>query len=614
MIRKNVLFAISFVFLMLCSLFAGEKVIDVNMKSPVTLPFSGAEVKQLSGIKVELKGGSFTAPDQVCCLIFDNGKDKAIVRVWENKDHRYFVSTTGDDKNDGSEKKPWKTIEYALVTVPKKDADGDLYAAGGDYVVTKRAAFEGKVSMYGGFDEKSGWRRDPAITESVLLPHGFRDKWVDDMSPRFKDLRRAEHRIQETRIRRDKFTKDKDLNCTLRIAGSGTDSSPDTYIDGLTIFGAPNTGTKEPFELKTPETKGNRTIRNNIFVMGYNNGHSYMPGGHGTGRWENNIMWGGVVSRESNCRPQTIYRSGAHMVRNLQICPMGGGYTRVFICWGEGGLVEESQIHGGMSFERADTRALQAQNDAVFGENPYRFERNLFDVDKIAQTCCLSGLSMKDNVFHLREFGFGNLFAWKSLEITGNTFMVSGKASKDNIFPTAGKMVQKLGGIFGPDSKGKGKPGPGGHVSSEQPVYKEPAGNGTGKPTIANNKIEADSQAKRYLANFVDLDVLDKELKAKGEDACLPPKLPPTDLKAVAAGSGAVRLTWQASKDPEVIGYVVRWGDKTDSYANHQIVKGATGAEVKGLKSGKNYFTVAAFKPAVIECFTLSNEAVAEVK
>lgn len=589
------------------SALAGEQVLDVNVKAAVKLPFDGTGVQQVSGLPVKLGAdGAFTAPDQVCCLIFEKGADKAVVRIWENKDHRYFVSTTGDDANDGSEAKPWKSIEFALETLPKKDADGDLYAAGGDYVVTRRAAFAGNMSMYGGFDEKGGWRRDPAITESVLLPNGFRDNWVDDMRPRFKDLRRAEHRVHETRIRRDKFAQHKDLNCTLKVAGYGI-CAPGTYIDGLTIFGASNTGTKEPFELHTDETSGNRTIRNCIFVMGYNNGHSYMPGGHGTGSWENNIFWGGVVSGLNNGRPQTIYKAGAHMVRNLHVCPMGGGYTRVFICWGEGGLVEESQIHGGMNFpddkDRSSSMAMQGAYGSINGKNPYRFERNLFDLDFVMDVFHGAGLIVKDNVFHLRWKGFDQLYLSKTLEITGNTFLVSGRAKKDSVYPPAGRMVRRLGGHFVAEK---------GHFLDK--IYVEPEGDGTGEPTIANNKIEDDPQPRRFMANLVDLKVLRDEKHAKGEDACLPPKLPATDLKAEAAGGGTVRLTWQASKDPEVVGYVVRWGEKTDSYANYQIVNGATTAEIKGLKPGQNYFTVAAFKPAVIECFTLSNEAVVDVK
>jgi hypothetical protein len=71
---------------------AGETVIDVNMNATAKLP-SGGGVKQVSGLEVSVGvDGNFTASGEVCKLIFEQGDRRTAVRVWENKDHRYFVS------------------------------------------------------------------------------------------------------------------------------------------------------------------------------------------------------------------------------------------------------------------------------------------------------------------------------------------------------------------------------------------------------------------------------------------------------------------------------------------------------------------------------------------
>jgi len=74
-----------------------------------------------------------------------------------------------------------------------------------------------------------------------------------------------------------------------------------------------------------------------------------------------------------------------------------------------------------------------------------------------------------------------------------------------------------------------------------------------------------------------------------------------------------VELAWKASKDPQVVGYILRYGPHANSYLNPTFVKGTT-AVVRGLEPGKWYFTVSAHEDAFVECWTLSNEAVVELK
>ena len=76
--------------------------------------------------------------------------------------------------------------------------------------------------------------------------------------------------------------------------GPGKEGTPDTYVDGLTFFGCNRTGLYQPgFADVVPVSE--RTVRHCIFVMFWNNGHAFMPGGGGRGLWENNIFWGGIV-------------------------------------------------------------------------------------------------------------------------------------------------------------------------------------------------------------------------------------------------------------------------------------------------------------------------------
>jgi len=67
-------------------------------------------------------------------------------------------------------------------------------------------------------------------------------------------------------------------------------------------------------------------------------------------------------------------------------------------------------------------------------------------------------------------------------------------------------------------------------------------------------------------------------------------------------------LQWEKSKSADVTGYIIRYGNKPNSYNNYQFVGKYTSAEVTGLKPGIWFFTVSAHKPAYVECWILSNE------
>ena len=581
---------------------AGQTVIDVNMKAKVKLPIAGEGLRQVSGIPTAPAGdGTLTAPDQVCTLIYARGEDLAIVRVWEDKAHRAFVSAArGDDANDGSEGKPFKTIRHAVNWVLKNDKDKntDVYIAGGDYNLGDgRLTVTYRISLYGGFDE-TGWRRDPAIQQSVLLGKGFRENWVDDMCDRFKDQRRAQPRYRETRLRktygkRGAVVLDIGTRGSQRLETTGT---KDTYIDGLTIYGTDVTGLNEPSPVYVSSIN-DRTIRNCIYFSGWSTGHAFMPGAGGRGLWTNNILWGGIVGRKGHARPQTVYRGGATVRKCLHVGATGGDYTRMFLCWGRGGKVEGSQIHGGNSF--GWSTMMQGHHGGMNSPTDYVFSGNTVLTEYVGWPCLLSGLVCKDNTFYVRWAGFTTLLTTRTLEITGNTFYCMAKANKDNVFPTGKNMTRRLGGEFG---------GSGTSMSLTQPE-----GDGAGKPVIKDNKVEQIEDIGRRPPNFVDIKKLSTLVKAHGEDVCLRPKSPASGLVA-AAGTGAVELTWKASKDPKVVGYRVYYGPRTNSYARSLVVTGKTTAEIKGLTPGKWHFSVAAHKEAFVECWKLSNEAEANVR
>ena len=575
------------------------RIIDVNMKSPAKLPFSGPGIRQVCGIRVKLdKTSGFTAPDEVCTLIFRYGSKHAVVRVWENKDHRYFVSARkGDDQDSGSEDKPFKTIHYAVTTVTKSDPDGDIYVAGGDYLEENGVNMRYKISLFGGFDD-NGWLRDPIIQEPVQLPHGFRENWVDDVCERFKDLRRTDHRYYETRIRREKFEKRSYTFTAGGRRGPGRKGSPDTFVDGITVFGCPHTGVYQPTTFGVgPDSQ--RTIRNCIYVVGWSSGHAFRPGAGGQGLNINNITWGGIVGRDSHCRPQMIY-AGAHVRRNLFVGATGGDYTRMLIMWYQGGVVEENQFHGGNSFE-------YSMGICVGNYLPRHYDRDHHFINNYVYTDAVSARSLQawgfvceGNEFHAGGGGFTkHARAQRKLVIRNNTLYIGPdrKNRKFSFLPP--KETWFVGGSF----KGRQFPK---LVLGEGEVPKQ--------PTIENNKIIRTPKYERRPHNHVDVGLLSELHEKQGEEVTLRPKHPATNLRAKVMGPGTVRLTWQPSKNSSVAGYRIYYGPRSNSYANNQVVDGATETTIKGLEPGKRYFSVAAHKPAFVECWTLSNEVTVEMR
>ncbi|KKL57771.1 hypothetical protein LCGC14_2232070 [marine sediment metagenome] len=231
-------------------------------------------------------------------------------------------------------------------------------------------------------------------------------------------------------------------------------------------------------------------------------------------------------------------------------------------------------------------------------KKPYRFERNIFYTDRIGSPFLGMGLICRDNHFYILDRSFTELKISDVLEFTGNTFHVRPPATKETVFPKGAEIVKRLGGEF--------------RGSGTRITYVEPTGEQGRPPKIQNNRYVPLTDTGRRPANLVDIRKLSALVKSKGEEACLRPTDPAHNLKAVAAGS-TVKLTWTPSKDPAVVGYIVRYGPKANSFANHVFAKD-TSTEIEGLKPGKWHFTVAAHKDANVESWTLSNEAVAEVR
>lgn len=554
-------------------------------------------------------------PDQVCTLVFQDAAGKrVVVRVWEDKDNRVFVSAKlGNDANPGTEDKPFKTIQHAMDQILRKEpklhpdgteVKGDIYAAGGEYLLDKTLVLSYQVSLYGGFDE-NGWQRDPAITQSVLLPQGFRENWPNDLPDRHKDLRRPDRRYRETIIRRAAEsptfgdTMDIGTNGSARLEVCG---SPDTYIDGVAVFGADATGgAGESSKILSMAGCNTRTLRNNILVMFWGGGHAFVvpTGGVGT-RYENNIIQGGIVGTAGHARPQIVGSFG-RWHRNLIMHATGGDYSRVLNLWGEAGLFTENQVHGGNSLGWS---GMQAHRSGAAAKGIHTFRNNVMYFDYLFHPFVGSGLIMENNDITLLQGGVeGCLYAIKALTIRNNTFRLGPDVAQENVFPTGELMTSKLGGRF---------EWPGGDLA---PKLIEPAGEGLGKPVMGPNKFVKLEQADRRNWNLVDLGQLKALLKAAGESeqACLRPRHPATNLKAEAAGS-TVKLTWDASKDPEVVEYIVRYGAQPSSDLNPMILRGVTTAEIKDLKPGRYYFTVAAAKEAHVESWRLSNEVEVTVK
>ncbi|MHC4402032.1 MAG: fibronectin type III domain-containing protein [Planctomycetota bacterium] len=573
---------------------ADERVIDADMNARTRLPFQGIDVKQVSGIALAVgSDGSITTPGQVCTLIFEKDDQRAVVRVWENKDHRYFVSTRGDDGNPGAEERPFRTLAHAMETVADQDPDGDVYAAGGDYVEDRTVVMRFKVSLYGGFDE-NGWQRDPVIQQSVLLPHGFRENWVDDMCDRFKDLRRANHRYHETRIWHRRFTKESIYTLTVGAhRGFGKVGSPDTFCDGITVFGCPHTGVYEPMAFAA-RGRSVRTIRNCVAVQFWDNGHAFMPGGSGAGLYENNIFWGGIVGHQGHARPQTVFREGARYRLNLQVGATGGDYNRMLLCWGPvAGVYEENQMHGGNSF--GWSAAMQLAHAAMTADGPYIFRGNTVLTDYITHPAAGLGLVVEENEFYLVRGGFDRaLLMSQELVIRNNVFHVTPTA-RTKLYPVAEKMTHRLGGTWGPAGRE-------GWQELIQPDGKART------PTIENNRVAETPDPTRRPRNYVDIERLSELVRTRGEEAAIRPQDPPKNLRAWMVGSAKVALQWEPSRDRDVVGYRVYYGPCSNSYANTQVVTGATAIEIENLKHGTWHFSVAAHKEAFVECWTLSNE------
>jgi hypothetical protein len=576
----------------------------ILIQKAVELPIA-SPVKQISGptaVFLKDKGGGekvwVKIPDQVCTLVFETeGKsDRAVVRVWADKDKRCFVSSRkGDDANPGTEDKPFKSLHHAFKYVKDKmDKKGGIYMAGGEYDLgDEKLTLDYQVSVFGGFDE-NGWRRDPIITESVLLPHAFCENWINEITDRYKDIRRGEPRYHETIILRRTMKKMGTILIgggngygTLQIAGT-----PDTYIDGITVYGTDEHSRGDITPALDNGNQNKRTIRNCIIVHFCGAGHNFMTGSGGACLYENNLVSGGIDSALNNSRPDITGDFG-HWNRNLILGPTGGAYTRIINMWGEGGLFTENQIHGGLSTQWS---GMQAGHGAALAQRLKVFRKNLFYMDYLFKYCVSTGVIMEDNEIHLFQGGVDHKFIGsKALTIRNNHFYLAPGVDKEKLWSVK-EMTHKLGGTFVFENN---------EVEREQ--YVEPEGEGTGSPIIENNEYSIMEKPDRRIGNFIDLKKLMAHAEKVGEGAWLRPKDPAKNLKAQATGD-TVSLTWDESVDSDVSGYIVRYGQKSNSYQNPTFFGKVKSAEIKNLQPGSWYFTVVPIKEGNVECWKLSNE------
>jgi hypothetical protein len=589
----------------------GPEAAPILIQRAAQLPISGS-VKQVSGPKSELMtdkagvGNVFVKiPNQVCTLVFEaEGKsDRAVIRVWADKDNRCFVSgKKGDDSNPGTEDKPFKTLIRAVKFVKEKpDKKGGVYMAGGEYDLgDEKFTIDYQVSVFGGFDE-NGWRRDPIITESVLLPHGFCENWVNEVTDRFKDIRRGEPRYHETVILRRTKMKMSTLNLggggspgTLQIAGT-----PDTYFDGITVYGADENSRGDVTPAFDITGQNKRTVRNCVIIHICGQEHNFITAPIGDGLFENSIVSGGIDSADGNNRPNITGTFG-RWKRNLIIGPTGGHYTRIINMWGEGGTFIENQVHGG---ESTAWTGMQAGHRAAIAERVNVFRKNLFYLDVLFNHCVSAGIVMEDNDFYLFKGGpEGKFMAWKEMTIRNNRFHLAPGIDKEKFWPE-GTMKQKFGGsfIFEENDLAKEK-------------YIEPEGVGTGVPIIENNKFTTMEKPDRRAPTLIDL----KKLVAQGEKvglgAFLRPKDPAKNLRAQESEKGTVSLTWEESADADVAGYLIRYGENSNSYQNPTFIGKGKSTEIKNLQPGDWYFTVVPIKEGNVECWKLSNEVQVAVK
>jgi hypothetical protein len=558
-------------------------------------------VKQISGPTTALltgKAGTVWAkiPEQVCTLIFETeGKtDRTVIRVWADKDNRCFVSgKNGNDTNPGTEEKPFKTMQRAVKHVREKpEKRGGIYVSGGDYDLGDEIlTVDYQVSLFGGFNE-SGWRRDSIITAPVLLPNGFCENWIDDITDRQKDLRRAEPRYNETVIfRRTKLKLDTvrigDFHAPGHVQAAG---SPDTYIDGVTVYGPDEKNATDANTSLDAGNRNRRTIRNCMFVQFYGGGHCRIMGACGDGRFENNIVQSGVISSTDNSRPQIVGTFG-RWHRNLVVGPSGGSYTRILNLWGEGGTFTENQVHGG---ESTGWTGMQAHHGNMHAERVNTFRKNVLYLDYLFNPFWGKGLVIEDNEIYLFKGGATELMASKALTIQNNHFHLAPGVKQELLWPK--KLTHKLGGKFDANEK------------THEYKYIEPEGEGTGRPTIENNKFAIMEKADRRKGDLVDLKRLIGQVEKVGESAWVRPKDPAKNLKAQMTGKGTVTLAWEESADADVAGYLVRYGQKSNSYQNPTFLGKVKLTDIKNLQPGTWYFTIVPIKEGNVECWKLSNE------
>jgi hypothetical protein len=582
----------------------------ILIQRAVQLPIQG-QVKQVSGPATALlpdknAPGSVWAkiPDQVCTLVFETeGKpDRAVVRVWADKDNRCFVSNKkGDDANPGTEDQPFKTLHRAVKQVrgtPEKR--GGIYMAGGEYDLgDEPLTIDYQISVFGGFSE-NGWRRDPIITAPVLLPNGFCENWIDEITDRHKDLRRAEPRYHETVILR----RTRKRMGTLLLGGGGHPGnrqiagSPDTYFDGITVYGPDENSRGDVTPALDTTGQNKRTIRNCVMIHVCGAGHNFMTGSGGDGLFENNLVSGGVDSAIYNSRPDICGNFG-RWNRNLILGPTGGAYTRIINMWGEGGTFTENQVHGG---ESTQWTGMQAAHRSMLAERPNVFRKNVFYLDVLFNHSCMAtGIVMEDNEIYLFKGGIRpSLMASKALTIRNNHFHLAPEVQKEKLWPE--KMTRKLGGKFVVASPGK---------TGDQ--YIEPEGEGTGTPIIEDNKFTTMEKPDRRMGNLIDLKRLMAQAEKVGESAWLRPKDPAKRLQAHVS-DGTVSLNWEESADADVTGYLVRYGPKSNSFQNPTFLGKVNQAEIKNLQPGNWYFTVVPFKEGNVECWKLSNEVQVVIK
>jgi hypothetical protein len=586
---------------------AGAEAAPILIQRAVQIPLSGS-VKQVSGPKTEVmtdKGNAWARiPDQVCTLIFEaEGKsDRAVIRVWADKDNRCFVSAKkGDDANSGTEDKPFKSLSQALKYFKgTKDKKGGIYMASGEYDMgDEKAVLDHRISLYGGFDD-NGWRRDSMITESVLLPHAFCENWINDITDRYKDIRRGEPRYHETIILRR--TTKRNLSTIDLGTGGGLQlqGTPDTYLDGVTIYGPDENSCGDGTMVLASATQNKRFIRNCMLIHFCGGGHNFMMSSCGDSHFENNLFSGGIDHDEDNNRPNITGTFG-RWHRNLIMGPSGGHYTRILNMWGEGASFVENQVHGG---ESTQWTAMQAAHRAALAERVNVFRKNVFYLDFLFKHCVSAGLHWEDNDFYLFKGGVeggsgieadnGKIGAWKEITIMNNRFHLAPGVNKE--LWRADMVNLKLGGHYEFEQ---------GDLAKEK--YIEPEGEGLGKPTIENNKFITMEKADRRMGNLVDLNKLMAQGAKVGKSAFVRPKDPAKNLKAQATG-GTVSLTWDESADSDVSGYIVRYGQKSNSYQNPTFFEKVKFAEIKNLQPGDWYFTVVPIKEGNVECWKLSNE------